>query len=354
MTSAELYGALWDLRTSPLSPTADADGQPLDPSLVQGTLDPSRDARLVRYYFDHYEWSGSRHFVHLSKDHAFEEFNPSADALLVMIAGGANHGRRSLANLMLYKIGQQAGESPLVIDVELQGRNQPENVKACAQLFIFAYTRDPGARPTRADLLAIFEQQTKGKPTGDRACYATLFQILRQEIRPHFMRPIVLRVSGGDHYDTWETIYNSTRTLFSYIIVATSFESHVGACRKSLGERAAVVRAGGLDRAMTARFLEERIGHERRAPASTPSLAPFSEEALDELFKAGAVGQPVRLDIGYVKRVLRRALDTHVEHLAAYATTHGADALRQRPSRELLIDAGRIRDSGREVNRGRA
>lgn len=52
MNSAELYATLWDLRTNPLSPDVDANGHPFDPGLMQDTLDPSRDARVVRYYFD--------------------------------------------------------------------------------------------------------------------------------------------------------------------------------------------------------------------------------------------------------------------------------------------------------------
>lgn len=351
MNGVDLYSTLWKLRTNPIAPSVDADGQPLDPALLHDTLDPCRDARLVRYYFDHYDWSWSRSFARLSRQHVFQQFNPpSDDPLLVVICGSGRTGRRSLANLILYKIHQHAGKAPLVVDVELPGRNQPENVKACAQLFIFAYARDHST-PARADLLAIYTQQTQGRPTGDRSYYATLFQILRQEIRPHCDRPIVLRVTGGDHYDTWETLYNSTRSLFSYVIVTTSYERYVAACRNALPDRINVVRAGALDCTTATAFLRERLADER-IPGAPAALAPFSEEALDELFREGAVGQSVKLDIGYVKRILRHALEAHVEQLGIFVAQHGLETLRQRPAKELLVDAERIRASGREVNRG--
>lgn len=356
MNGVNFYSTLWNLRTNPIAPSVDAAGQPLDPTLLHDTLDPGRDARVVRYYFDHYDWSRSASLARLSKQEVFQQFNPpSAGALLVVICGrGGRTGCRSLANLILYKIQQHAGQPPLVVDVELGGRNQPENVKACARLFIHAYAQNYKT-PTFGDLMGIYTQETQGRPTGDRSYYLTLFQILRQQIRPHCSQPIVLKVTGGDHYDTWETLYNSTRSLFSYIIATTSYEPYALACHNALRDQVTVILADAFDRATTTAFLRERLADERipDTPAlPAMALAPFSDEALEEIFRETVPGQPVKLDIAYVKRIMRHALDAHVDKLRASAAEHGLDALRQRPARELVIDAERIRASGREVNRG--
>lgn len=358
MNGIDLYSTLWNLRTSPICPSVGPDGQPLNPALVNDTLDPRQDGRLVRYYFDHYDWSWSRFLLRLSKQEAFQHFDPPSDApLLVLICGSGHNGKRSLVNLILYKIQQHAGTPPLVVEVELGGRNQPDNVKACAKLFIYTYAQHYST-PPRADLMAICTQEIQEKPTGDRSYYSTLFQMLRQEIKPHCNRPIVLKVTGGDHYDTWETLYNSTRSLFGYIIVSTSYERYVAACRNALPYRVAVIRVGSLDRNTTRAFLSQRLADERipdalaRQPAT---LEPFSEDALAELFREGAAatGQPARLEMVNVKRILGHALEAHVRQLGAFVAQHGLEALRQRPAQELLIDADQIRASGLEVFRGR-
>jgi hypothetical protein len=204
-------------------------------------------------------------------------------------------------------------------------------------------------------LLDLYQKQTQEKPTGVRSYYAKLFQILCQEINPHCQVPIVLSISGGDHYDTWETVYNSTRSLFSTIIVTTSYERYVETARTAMPETVAVIRAGDLNLASAKVFLSQRMADERLpggAPPPIGPLTPFSDAALDELFREAKPGAPVKLRIHYVKRVLRQALESHIATLHELVAQNGPEELHRRPAADLLIQPQQIRDSGDKVNRG--
>ena len=234
----------WQLRTHPFSPRMDAKGEvykddtgaEVDRSFWQQPLDPQIDSRFINFYFDFYDWQRSDLIQHISRQTAFQKFtavNALRDpkSLLIIIQGSDGTGRESLRNLILHKINEESGGSaPVCVEVELDSFNHGENIKQIARTFYDAYGNSSYQKPTGAELKVIYEEEKDAPNPGAETFYANLFRRLNTKVRSVSKTPRMVLLlkgvltSGGDSYDTWRVIYNSTSPLFQYIIVMTTRE----------------------------------------------------------------------------------------------------------------------------------
>lgn len=322
--------SIWKLRTHPFRRPLDHQGNPLPETSLFSSLNPLEDGRLLRLYFNLYNWDNSRIVNGINGDQVFDQFPDQTSlnetqGVLILIAGEDAAGRESLQNLILHKIFlEHQNKKPVVVRATLDGFSQDLNVKSIARTFIRQYAREGFNDPDKAELTELYKAETREKSSGTKSLYANLFFEFYESIKDYCDRPLVLLLSGGDHYDTWETVYNSTRLLFKYIIVVTNQEKYAESCVNHLSlNRAGVIKAQRLDMTKTRLYLNSRLSAERTANLDPNySLAPFGEEALSALFAPGSRPDPdrsVRLTIGRLNKILSRAIDLHLDELVKIA-----------------------------------
>src|SRR6267154_5608018 len=159
--------SIWKLRTHPFRRPTDADGNPLPDNVLFSSLNPLEDKRLVRFYFDIYNWDRSKLVNGLDRTKLLDRF-PDATSLkeskgiLILISGEDAAGRESLQNLILHKIElENAGKKPLLINVNLDGLKQTANVKLIARRFCRVYKREEFLEPDADDLKDLYTSETK-------------------------------------------------------------------------------------------------------------------------------------------------------------------------------------------------
>lgn len=331
---------LWNLRTHPFSPQVDAQGKPfVDPSGAPpkrefwlNPLDPKIDGRFINFYFDFYDWQYSNLIHRISRQAIFEKFPSNSDlkepkSLLIIIHGYDGMGRESLRNLILHKIRIESGAEPILVEAELASIDHAETVKTIARNFWDAYEDANMKSPTRTDLKEIYEEETKDPPPkGSDSPYQNLFGRMNRKIRkvaPQVPTVLLLQPrykTGGDIYDTWQAIYNSTHPLFQYIIIVTANPNDAKTCNTQFtanGKNVALIVLRFLKQQDARDYLETRLEQERVGPPPVPSpLAPFTEEALKELFEPGAAvdkkAYSPDFNIAELNRTFICALDYHL------------------------------------------
>lgn len=361
----------WQLRAHPFNPPMDAKGQPyldeqgaaVSRAFWQLPLNTQRDRRFIDFYFDFYDWNQSELIQHISKQTLFQKFPVLATlrepkSLLIVIQGSDGTGRESLRNLILHKIQEESGAGPVVIEVELDSFNHADNIKEIAQTFYDGYATSSYQAPTRAELKDIYEEGKDSPNPGAETYYAGMFRRFNMKVRSvQKTSRIVLLLkgalaTGGDSYDTWRVIYNSTSSLFQYIIVMTTDEEEANSAHEIFrrdNKNVTVIKARELWLDDARSYLQTRLDQERTAPVND-RLSPFTEEALTVLFSHGSavanqVGQARPFNIEMLNRTFLCAVDYHLWQLQKKDPT-------QLKAEELLIGPATILEVRRRINAG--
>jgi hypothetical protein len=326
---------VWKLRTDPFYPAVDAGGRSIPPEAIEQSLDPRVDERVVQYYFDVYDWTASHLIRELSRTDALRVFPtprdlPRKSALMVLISGEMQTGQDSLANLLLHKIRRMGGQLPLVVDVELDGRDKARNVARVARriITVFDLDREPLDDAQRVEKERAVEkmekewERTRKEEEGrSDATYADLFATLRDLLVP-FKRQVVIRVIAGGDHDSWMRIYESAKSLCTYLLVMTSDPAFVKTCYDAMitqSRNVVWIRAVRLDRSRAEQYLMERLAAERLPGAdldANEALLPFTSSGIDALYEPGPVPsrEPLAYAIGWLRQTFSRALaERHAE-----------------------------------------
>lgn len=320
---------VWKLRTHPFRHPMDEAGTLLPEKALFATLNPGADQRLLRLYFNLYNWEKSAVVSGLDREKVLSKFPDEvslkeSNGILILIAGGKFEGRESLQNLILHKINlNHAANPPLLIKAPLDGLNQVQNVSLIARNFVRRIKREINDDEYK-DLNELVQTELSAGTSGTNSVFANLFVQLHDTVIEYYEKPFVLLLSGGDHYDTWETVYNSTRTLFQYIIVVTNDQTEAESTAKHLPNNSvAVIKAQKLDLQKTKRYLQARLSDERTEPMTNEfALAPFGDEALQTLFAPGSQfvpNQSVQLPIGRLNKILSQIIDLQMEEVLRIA-----------------------------------
>jgi hypothetical protein len=364
----------WQLRAHPFSPRMDAKGQAyiddtgaqVGRDFWQQPLNPQIDSRFIDFYFDFYDWKRSDLIQFISKQTAFQKFTAvtalrDPKSLLIIIQGSDGTGRESLRNLILHKVNEESGGSaPVVVETELDSFHHAENIKQIARTFYDAYDNSKYTQPTRAELKTIYDEEKDAPNPGAETFYASMFRRFNTKVRSvrkdHRMVLLLKGVltSGGDSYDTWRVIYNSTSPLFQYIIVMTTREDQANSIHTLFrrdNKNVALIKARELELNEARNYLAARLDQERTAPVND-RLLPFTEAALSELFLPGSgaenkAGQSnsIPFNIEMLNRTFLCALDYHLCQL------ENKD-IKQLNAQDLLIGPGTILEVRRRINSG--
>ncbi|HLZ09528.1 MAG TPA: hypothetical protein VKT80_13115, partial [Chloroflexota bacterium] len=176
------------LRTNPFYPTIGPDDLPVPENLIAKALDPRQDSRLVKYYFDVYDWQGDSYFGGISTDQALKKFPrredlPFEGPVLVLVSGTGQTGRGSLVNLIVHKIGVAEGRPPLTVDVTFDNVDKQANVKDMARRFIYVYRRDQKLSEADArELTDLYDREIKEAGSGTESYLTTLFTTLKESL----------------------------------------------------------------------------------------------------------------------------------------------------------------------------
>lgn len=358
----------WNLKTHPFCPTEYPDGAPIATEVFQGPLDSRKDTRLIRFYFDLYDWGAEEILGEISEQVILKRFPAAAqrldpECLLFLISGAQRSGKHSLSNLILHKIEYEHHEPVLEFNVPLDSTNAATTVKTVARAFIDEYVKHNN-QPTEDTFWKIYDREIKEGDVGESSAYSNLFQRLKGKLPANFKRPIVPVVTGADHWDTWQLIYNSTKYLCDYIMVHTHRTDYANAAYVAMKNSKSVawVKAMDLGEDELHNYLISRLGKERLHQANHEDIHPFSKEAIRVLFartrkksRSGTrrrrrhkVGQEetVRREIGWINETLRRAMDEHIAVLSGILEKGKLQVKDCNPD-AFLIDADillRIRD----------
>lgn len=342
------------LRTQPFFPAIGPDDKPLPVESLEKALDPRRDSRVINYYFDVYDWSESTAVQGLVLPQGLTSFPKAVDPehpLFIIVSGTRSSGRDSLINLILHKIGSLHGMVPRMLAVSNVPRSAEPAVKQVAEYFIASW-------PTRSQksLGEVFDRFTKQKSTDTDVHYPALFIALRQAMEKKLKMPHVLSIAGTDSYDIWKSVYLSCRRLFDYIVVQTKSPRAANTCKTAMTDTSvAHIQAQPLSAKAALAYARTRIAFERRGGGPAEDLAPLTTEAIELLYEPGRLaisGREQPKTIGWLRETLRRAVEKHIEGLAALVDDQAAlDAL---PPEHLLISTNTVWDARQEINRGNA
>nr|WP_316642446.1 hypothetical protein [uncultured Roseateles sp.] len=328
--------AIWKLRADPFYPEVDRQGAPIPKPAVEKDLNPLLDERVLPLYFDVYDWSASDLVGELSVQDALARFptprSLPGSGLMVLISGSRETGLDSLANLLLHKIRlTTGGQAPMLIDIELEGRDKASNVAAVARRIIdqveFGLPALPGREALAASMQAKYDRVSKAQEGRRDASYAEVFRAFRDLLKPHGVQLVVKIEKGGDH-DSWISILESVRSCCAYVIVTTAEFAFAKTCYDAMignSLNVAWVKAQALDRTKAQQYLTHRLAAERLVPmadALDQALLPFTADALAVLYEPGAKslpGKPVEHSVGWLRRTLYAAL---AEHSAALGQRH--------------------------------
>jgi hypothetical protein len=290
------------LRTNPFAPEIDPSGAPLSDAFWMRSLDPRQYDWVQRYYFDLYDWSGTKLSPEqyilgpIGADGKLATFPSRADRagpLLILISSKEGQtGRTAFANLVLHTIEMTEKATPMVVQITLTSLVREQNIRDIAKSFIDTIVNEcPDAVPLEERLWQRYDREIKEPNAGQDAVYRSLFDSLRLMTNKACTQPIVFLVSGGDHYDTWKCIYYSTSALADYIIVQTSKPDAAKTCKTLIKTKyVAHVEAPALDLPGAKRFISSRLSLQRTnaaGPANAETLEPFTVEALQALYEPG-------------------------------------------------------------------
>lgn len=338
MTQAILQ-QMWQLQSDPFFPTVDAAGEKLLVDAFERSLDPLLDPRVLPLYFDIYNWERSSLAKGISPTEGLLSFpdpatQPADGAFMFLLSGCRESGLDSLANLILMKIRNVTGSDPLVVEVELEGREKAKNVATVAKLLLETL-RSAAAPQSKLDsavaaMQASWDREYQQQWSDPNADYSVAFQSFRTQLRGALSRKIVLKINSGGDNDSWFRIHTAVKRICSHVIVMTADPLYSPAVYNSMtlkSENIAWIQAGLLDSAKAQQFLLHRLNTVRMpgavVPPATP-LLPFIAAAIETLYEKGsgdASGGELEYPVGWLRRMLYRALK---DRLAALASSNPA------------------------------
>lgn len=359
----DILARIWNLRTHPFQPCCDWDGLEIDPRITQNSLDPQREPRLLRFYFDGYGWENSQFIKNLSDDQIFHKF-PDIDqlvmnneTLLVLLSGHQYTGKRSLQNRILYAIKRKVKDA-IVIRTKIGSQSSDSILSSLARRII----RDITHQEPKIDkdaLKDIYQEEYK-ELERDLNAYSNLFEGIRDIVREKTDRPIVLIPEEANHYQVWESIFDATEGLVNIIIVKTSRDSFANTCASSLrlkDKNATHIRAYRLDLKATREFLKKRLEILRLEPQPNeglPDITPFTDDALAALFEMGSKPDNRRIDFNLreLNRRFCEAVDGQIRALEEEVERNGFPGLETLDAQKFLINPDRIYEACDQANRG--
>jgi len=342
------------LRTQPFFPEIGPDEQPLEEESLLKALDPRKDSRVINYYHDVYDWTGSSAVRGLSRPTGLTSFPRAVDPerpLFVIVSGTKSSGRDSLINLILYKIELLHCAVPRLLTVSDIPRSAEPAVKHVAEYFIASWP--PAVQKTLGE---IFDRFTKQKSTATDVHYSALFYAFRQNLKDELTMPNVLSIVGTDSYDIWKSVYLSCKKLFDYVVVQTKSPRAANTCKTSMTDTiVAHIQAQPLSAKKALDYVKTRMTFEHLGAPAVNVLAPLTSEAIDLLYEPGRSaqgGQEQPKTIGWLRETLRRAVDKHVERLVRIVDEEGPAGLDALSPEHLLVSRDTLWDARQEINRG--
>lgn len=360
---AETLNALWGLWANPFAPTSDARGEEFVARYLRRTLNPNLDERLLRYYYDLYDWGADSKTClgpdgHLQNFLILDRVLDAGEAHLLVICGDGETGRRSLKNLIFYEMAKALPreEAPIIVEADL-GAHRKEGALGALADFI----RDECVRSEpRVSALRLkeFADEARNTASATTATWGTALKRIAQELRAVSEKPVLIHVQGGEHSDTWEVVFDEASAIAQLIVITTSRFSQVDSLWRSLRatkKNLTVVRSGPLTIDQAREFLNRRLSAHRLPSTSLGNLtdlAPFSDESLIALYEKGrqapADASPPAWPIRWLSETFRKALDEHEQELVAL-TRAGTEI---QPREDLLIRAEDIRKYREDLNAG--
>lgn len=362
---SELYEILqstWKLRRHPFDPRVASPDDRIDLDVYSFTLDPTKDLRVVEYYYDFYQWN----FIGPLAQPQGGSFFPDpqnlpdsgTDCLLALISGIGHTGRRSMAKLLIHKFTEERDADPLVIEATLSRASGLENAKGVARQFNLKYgkTRSADVRKTLKD---IYEEETAGEAAALTPYYPVLFANLKTVVEPPDL-PIVMVLKGPDQYSLWIDMYESLKDFCDLIVVTTVDPKQAQICKQTMdvrGKNAAWVHAPPLDKKKALDYLAERLSRERLTGAhleADEKLAPFTNEAIDEIYRKGdeesRQAEELTWPIRFLNKRFRCAIDEHLSRLVEIEQKGELDQIVAHHRDELRIGKELVREIGKQIN----
>lgn len=352
------------LRTSPLSPSIGRDGQPISPALFDRALDPVTVPDVVYYYFDFYKW-GEGPIKGISDNSLFERFpaRSASHSMLVLVSGNSKSGRKSIVNRLIKKIEVDDAAlprdgKPLIVPITFAEKNRDENVGIVANWLVFMFEMEH-AGTVESALRTQLSNAAKDNTLNAYTQFFARYRFLTQSVTN---RSVVFRInSEKPDFKSWAAAYSATRSLPGCMIIETGSSGEADATVNvfhSKNDPAPVVhiRAAPLDVGTARAYLKMRIAHERKLPVRAGQgigeLAPFTEDAIKELFAPTHPGDTVDLSIWQVRERLKLALERHISKLQQVAVARGLEAIVGLPTLELAIKKQDMRLACNLVSKG--
>ncbi len=327
------------LRDDPFFPSVAEDQKPIDPEVVVKDLQPHRDRRVLRYYFDIYEVKSSQPIGSFSKANGFSNFPSSnIDSPPVLIVNGTKQsGCDSLVNLLLYQIGRGANHrEPFVIRSRFLDFDKIATIKTLRQSMLSQMAM--GLHDL--DASKVLEPYLK---TDDSV--GALAQSI-QSVAAYFEktlkgRPVVVRIASVDDYALWTAAYVALKGSVNFILIETTrpdlARSALSAI-KSSGGRAIIFSLRIITRDLAHAYVKERITAERAGTAATP-IFPFTLESIDYLFDEAAAqtsADAPQRTIGWLRDTLRYAFQEHLKEVDRDATSLEIDRGKMQRYRNVM------------------
>jgi hypothetical protein len=342
--SQTILEKLWKLRNDPFFPAVNAKGTKLRAEAYRRSLDPLLDRGVLPLYFDIYDWEYSSLVRGISDTQGLTIFpdgrtQPADAAFMFVLSGCRESGVDSLANLILLKISDvsEANVAPLIVEVELSGREKSRNVATVAKLLLDTLRNEgddpPGLAGAVRKMQASWDREYGLQGSGPDAIYSDAFQTFRNQLRNVLTRPLVLKITSGGDNDSWLRIYEAVRRICSHVIVMTGDLAYARTAYKAMStasQNIAWIHAGLLDGSKAQRFVAQRLSAERLDGADVPPsrpLLPFLVSAIETLYEKGSTESTtdrIEHPVGWLRRMLYRALKDRLDELGSSGAPEGA------------------------------
>lgn len=363
--SNEYRKASWGLASDPFYPETLADGSALAPDAWESDLKPALDPKVLRLFFDIYDWNDSPLVKGLSKQSGIANFPdkrtlPSDAPLMVLISGPSHSGLDSLANLVSFKVAEKTGRPLLETCVALEGRDAARNVLLVANVLIDDVEYNPsiaGAADFAKLMLDRLQRGITAAAGRADASYSDVFRAFDKILEPAKRSVVIRIVSGGDH-DSWARIYSAAKELADCVIVTTPDSAFAKTCYDAMNtskQNVTWIKAKPLDLHVTRMFVEERLGFVRMpgAPGGNQRFAPFTDAALEVLFQPGTnrLDAVITHPVGWVRKTLHRALEDQLAQIQV-KVNGSLPAVPGHPEFPFLVDSARVIAARNRLNQG--
>ena len=361
----ELLQSTWKLRRHPFDPRVASADDKFDLDVYSSTLDPTKDSRVMEYYFDFYQWGKPTLIGPLATHEGGSFFrdpqsfpDSTTKCVLALISGIGSTGRRSAERLLIHKFAEARDADPLVIEAKLSRASGLENAKGVARQFKLMYGMKR-SDDVHKMLDRIYKEEIAGEPAATPPYYPVLFASLKAVVEPRDL-PIVIVLSGTDQYSLWIEMYENLKDLCDLIIVPTMEPGRAQTCKQTMDLRkmnAAWIHAPELDKKKALDYLTERLLRERLADThleADDKITPFTNEAIDEIYRKGneeyRQAEELTWPIQFLNKRFKCAVDEHLSRLAEMERKGELDQMVAQHRDELRIDKELIREIGKQIN----